>query len=473
MKYVLAAFLIASFSAHAVFQQIWKGYKTSSVELIRDLETAAVKNALDVSLSENAWRFDLSGSAEDSHPDALFSFNAQRTITNSYGLKLTRQTFNYGSFTLEHTQTRVDISNWTDTFFTTTAVDQLYEARNTLTYSYDIIGRSMPLREESAQARHSFESAQNSLEREQEYIDFYRAYLAAKLQVYRSRLAEEFRSRATRLKNVIYKRYKDGLSREAEYLQAKNSELAQKREVDKAASALKEAVAVIENILGRQIPKEYFAMLSWDFKSFAQWSKQIPNNDNKSLKAMEERIKLVMVDLERFENDRGHRLSFNASYSANAFSEDIDDSIYQGDFISPANDVKQVSLVYSIPLGMDYDRAEREKLFIDRKRTQLQKNQLVDELELREKVLSTQIKRYESAFSHASEQVEVAARRVKLQSRLYLRGLGTFDENIRAEQELLDAKSSLYQILYEYDSILGSYAFLNGSVESLLNSYTD
>ena len=473
MKYVLAALFLASFPATAVFQEIWGGYKTSTVEQLRDLETDAVKNALDVSLSENAWSFQLNGNFEDTNLDALFSFNAQRTISDSFGLKLSKPTFRYGTISFEHRQTRFDISHWTQNLFSTTNVDLLYEARNSITYSYDILGKSMPLREEKAVAQYDFDSSQNSLDREQEYLDFYRAYLAAKLQVYRTRLAVEFRERATRLRKVLYRRYKDGLSREAEYLQAKNAELAQKQEVEVAQSALKQSVAVIENILGKAIPKQYFDALKWEFFPFDYWSGLIPKRENKSMEALEARIRLTLVELARFENDRSQRLTLNAAYTTNAFSEDIDDSLYQGDFIQPANDAKQVSLVYTLPLGTDYHKSEREKLFLDKKRAQLRRLKLQDELRLRAQVFAVQIANYEKAHTHANEQVAVADKRVKLQAQLYLRGLGTFDETIRAEEELLRAKSSLYQTLYDYDSILGSYAFLHGAVEPMLNAYKD
>lgn len=480
MFYVAAALLISFLAginpAHAVFQQIWAGYQTSTVNELRMVETSSAKNALDVSLSENAWSFELKGAYDDTFLDALFAFNAQRTISESYSLKLSKDTFNYGSFSYELLQGRYDLSFWTATGFSTTSVDKLYETRNSFTYTYDLIGRSQPLRKEIAQAQFGADSAQNELEQEQEYLDFYQAYLAAKLQVFRSRLADEFKSRAARLRGAIYKRYKDGLSREAEYLQAENSELAQEQEVEKSLAALKESVAVIENILGKEIPQKYFEQLSWSIQDNSglelNQSADIVES-NKRMRALEARIQLVDKNLEQFEDRRGHTLKLNASYTTNAFNEDIDNSFYQGDIITPNNDAKSVALVYTVPLGMDYDQAEREKLFIDKKRSELQKRQLKDELELRSKVFATKIERYKKAYGIGRRQVEIASKRVKEQSKLYLRGLGTFDETIRAEQELLNAKSALYQTLYDYDMTLGNFAFLGGKLSLLLNSYND
>lgn len=473
MKYALIVLIFVSYSAHAVFQKIWKGYKTSSIEQLRQVETAAVNNALDVSLSQNAWALELEGLYDDSFLDALFAFNAQRTITEQAAIKLTKPTFNFGTLSYEIRQAKYDISFWTATGFASSDADLLYETRNTITYSYDLIGRTQPLKEEFAQAQFGADKAQNDLDREQEYLDFYKAYMAAKLQVYRTRLAEEFRDRAARLRAAIYKRYKDGLSREAEYLQAKNSELSQEIEVEKAKASLKESVAVIETILGFPIPQKYFDELQWDFKKFADWKSEVPESKSKRMLALDARIKLVEKDLERFEDSRGHKLTLSASYVTNSFNEDLETSYYQGDIITPSNDSKSVALNYSIPLGMDYDKAEKERLFIDKKRSEIQKLRLKDELELTHKVLITKIQRYESAYRIGSKQVDVASRRVDQQAKLYLRGLGTFDETIRAEQELLNAKSALYQTLYEYDISLGDYSFLNGNVEKLLNYYRD
>ncbi len=182
--------------ASAVFQEIWKGYKVSTIAQLRQLEFESTKNALDVSLSSNAWAFELSAGYDDTFLDSLFSFNAQRTISNSYGIKVSKPTFRYGTFSFEHTQTRVDISNWNTNLFSTTNVEQLYEAKNSLTYSYDILGRELPLKEETALAKSFSDEAQNSLEEQEERAEFFKAYLAAKLQVYRARLAEEFLKRA-------------------------------------------------------------------------------------------------------------------------------------------------------------------------------------------------------------------------------------------------------------------------------------
>ncbi len=194
--------------------------------------------------------------------------------------------------------------------------------------------------------------------------------------------------------------------------------------MQKALSSLKESVAVIENILGRDIPQKYFDELNWEFHEVAYWKELLPEKSNPNLEALNAQIALVEKDLERFQDQRGHKLSLNAGYTTNAYTEDIDNSIYQGDFIDPLNDSKQVSLVYTIPLGMDFDSSKRRKLFIDKKRTEYQKKNLVDEIKLRKKVFLERLARLASAYRYSAKQVEVAQKRVGLQQRLYLRGLG-------------------------------------------------
>ncbi|MCO4754562.1 MAG: TolC family protein [Bacteriovoracaceae bacterium] len=472
MKYVIATLILGCFSSHAVFQVIWQGYQGSSVNQTRELEAQAVSNALDVSLSQNAWNLSLSAEFEDSFLDSLFSFQAQRTISDTYSLSLSRDTFKFGTFSFEHSQAHVDISDWDTSSFSSTTKDSLFEVKNSFIYSYEILSRSAPLKEELAQAQFNADKKTNDLEKEQERLSFYKAYLNAKLNVFLTKLAKEFKQRAQERKKLIFKRYKDGLSREVEYLQARSSELNQMQELEKSEAALKQSVAVIETILGRDIPNVYFEKLKWEFKSLESWSEHIPENQNLEKLALEANVELALKLLENFEDQRSAKLTFNAAYISNAYTDSRGKSFDEATN-SPRNDSKQVSLVYSLPLGMDYSGAEKVKLIIDKKRTELQKQKLVDELTLREKVLKTQLQKYAKAYSFSKDQVQVSTRRVTLQNRLYFKGLGTFDEVIRSEEELLSARSSLYRALYEYEGLLGELAFINGSVDQFLNSYRD
>ena len=85
----------------------------------------------------------------------------------------------------------------------------------------------------------------------------------------------------------------------------------------------------------------------------------------------------------------------------------------------------------------------------------------------------TQLEKFAKAYQYTVGQVDVSERRVVLQNSLYLKGIGSFDEVIRSEEELLNARSSLYRVLFDYETALGEYAFLNGSIKPLLKAYQD
>ena len=472
VKYVIATLLLGCFSAHAVFQTIYTGYKSSTVYESRTLEEQAAINAMDVELSQNAWNISLATELEDSFLDSLFSFQAQRTISETYSLKLSKNTFRYGSISFEHSQSHVDISDWDTSSFSTTTNDSLFEVKNSIIYSYDLIGRSSVLLEEIAQSQFESDKKKNALQRAEENLEFFKAYLNAKLQVFLTKLSKEFKERAEDRKKLVFKRYKDGLSREVEYLQARSSELNRLQELEKSESALKESVAVIEAIIGRDIPPIYFKELSWEFRKLDTWLASIPKRDNLESLSLQAEIELTLKRLEQFEDQRSSKLTLNASYTTNAYTDSLGKS-FEESTDSPKNDAKVISLVYTIPIGSDYSSSEREKLAIDKKRTELQKIKLIDQLKLREKVLTTKLQKFAKAYSYVVDQVAVSERRVVLQNRLYLKGLGSFDEVIRSEEELLNARSSLYRTLFEYEGLLGEYAFLNGSINSLLEGYTD
>ncbi len=472
MKYVWLCLLFKSFYSYAVFQTIYTGYKTSTVYKSRTLEEEAAFNALDVDLSQNSWNLSLSSEFEDAFLDSLFSFQAQRTISQSYGLKISKNTFRYGSFSLEHSQSHVDISDWDISSFSSTTRDSLFEVRNSLVYSYDIIGNESVLLEEVARNEFEFNKKNNDLLRSQENLEFFKAYLNAKLQVFLNKLSKEFKERAQERSKLIFKRYKDGLSREVEYLQARSSELNSLQELEKSESSLKESVAVIENIIGRDIPQKYFIALKWDFKNLQSWIAEIPKRENLERESLKANIALTLKLLEQFEKQRSSKLTFSASYTTNAYTDSLSKS-FEESTDSPRNDAKSLSLVYTIPFGSDFSRSKKEKLILDKRRTELKQLKLMDELKLREKVLMTQLEKFSKAYEYTVSQVSVSERRVVLQNRLYLKGLGSFDEVIRSEEELLGARSSLYSVLFEYETLLGEYAFLNGSLNSLLEIYQD
>lgn len=472
MKYIWLCLLLSSLSSHAIFQTIYSGYKTSTVFQSRTLEQEAAFNALDVELSQNAWNLSLSSEFEDTFLDSLFSFQAQRTISQTYALKLSKNTFKYGTFSLEHSQSHVDISDWNISSFSSTTRDSLFEVRNSLVYSFDIIGNESTLLEDVARNQFEFDKMNNELQRSQEDLEFYKAYLAAKLQVFLNKLSKEFKDRAQERTKLIFRRYKDGLSREVEYLQAKSSELNSLQELEKSESSLKESVAVIETIIGQDIPEKYFKALKWEFKELSQWLEEIPKRENLEKLSLEANVALTLKLLEQFETKRSSKLTLNASYTTNAYTDSLSNS-FEESTDSPRNDAKAISLIYTIPIGRDFSKSKKEKLLIDNRRTQLRQIRLTDELKLREKVLMTQLRKFAKAYGYSVSQVDVSERRVVLQNRLYLKGLGSFDEVIRSEEELLNARSSLYRVLFDYESVLGEYAFLNGSIKSLLQAYQD
>lgn len=457
---------------HAAFQEIWSGYQKSSRQQLRQLDMELVRNQLNLGLSQNAWALNLSGNFEDSYLDSLFSFQAQRTISDSFVLQLSRPTFRYGTFSLEHTQSRVDISNWETSFFATSAQNILYEVRTGLNYSYQVLGRAMPLKEEIAAAQFSQGEAQNSLEQEQEYLEFFRAYLGAKLQFFLSQLNLEFEKRALERVDIATRRFKDGLSRQVEVLQAKSSLAARKREVQSSKANLKQNLATIESVLGFVIPEEVLKSVEWNFHAKSFWLEKLEKKKNKQLLSIQANIELAFKELERFEDERSHRLTLNAGYIANAYTEGLDQS-YTEAWNRPRNDTKQISLVYSVPLGGDFSRSEKQKLVLEKKRNRLQKKQLEDDLRVKEDVLVTQLGYFEQSYEQAKQQVSLALKTIDEQNKLYLRGLVSIDDVIRSEEELLQSRSALYQAHYEQEMALSELSFVYGSVKNLLNIYAD
>ena len=94
MKYIFL-FLWVPLSSQAVFQQLYQRYKQSNQ--VQALSKGLEINTVDLEFSKNRleWHLDSSGNHTDSFLQALFAFQSNRTITDTFSVALNKQTFKY------------------------------------------------------------------------------------------------------------------------------------------------------------------------------------------------------------------------------------------------------------------------------------------------------------------------------------------------------------------------------------------
>lgn len=470
MLRVLLLFFI-SIHTQAAFQEIWKGYQTSYINEIRNIETEAVENNFDFALTSNSWNLKLETQYDDTFLDALFSFQAQKTIKQTNSISIEKNTFKFGSFSYTLSNTRYDLSEW-DSNVGNSNADEIFETRGTFLYTFDFFNRSQSYEKDRITQTQLFESAENQAQRQKEYLDFFRSYLDAKLSLYLRDFAYEIEKRAKKRLSLISKRVKDGISRKVEKLQAQSSLLKQKQEINKAENSLKENLAIIEVVLRKEVPVEYLSQVTWKYIPFKEWKESITRKVNYELKSLEERLKLIDIESNKIANQRGHSLKLTASYISNSFNKNSGDSFDEA-LNSPENDSKVLGLLYTVPFGDSYHQATLERQRINRKRIEYQKLDLQEKVGMNEKVLLHNISKFETSYNLSRGLVALNRSIMIEQNKLYLRGQATFDDVIRAEESYINAAIEEKRALHNLETLIVEYAYLMGSIEDVIERYDD
>lgn len=470
MLRILCLFFI-SLHTHAAFQDIWKGYQVSYINEIRNIETEAVENNFDFAISSNSWNLKLTTEYDDTFLDALFSFQAQKTIKQTNTIAIEKNTFKFGTFSYTISNTRYDLSEW-DSNVGSSNADEIFETRGTFLYTVDFFNRSNSFEQDRIVQNQVFESSQNTAQRQKEYLDFFRSYLDAKLSVYLRNLAYEIEKRAKRRFNVISKRVKDGVSRKVEKLQAQSSLLKQKQEINKSENALKENLAIIEIVIRQEVPEEYLDKVTWKYIPFETWKQSISQKVNYEMKTLEERLRLIDIETDKLADQRGHSLKLQASYVSNSFNEENGDSFDEA-LNSPENDSKIISLMYTVPFGQSFRKATMERARINKKRIEYQKLDLKEKIEMNRKVLLHNIAKFEKSYNLSTRLVSLNKSIMNEQNKLYLRGQSTFDDVIRAEEGYINATIEEKRALHNLETLIVEYAYLMGSIEDVIKRYDD
>lgn len=458
-------------TTYAAFQEIWQGYQGSYINQIREIETQAVQNNFDFGISTNSWKLKLSTEYDDTFLDALFSFQAQKTIKQTNSIAVEKNTFKFGTFSYTISNTRYDLSQW-DSNVGNSNADEIFETRGTFLYTYDFFNQSQSFEQDRITQNQVFESSQNSAQKQKEYLDFFRSYLDAKLSVYLRNLAYEIEKRAEKRLRVISKRVRDGISRKVEKLQAQSSLLKQKQEVNKSENALKENLAIIEIVIRQEVPVEYLDKVTWEYVPFVKWKESIAEKVNYEIKSLEERLRLIDIESDKIADQRGHSLKLQASYVSNSFNEENGES-FNDALNSPENDSKIISLMYTVPFGQSYHKATMERQRINKKRIEYQKLDLKEKVEMNRKVLLHNIEKFEKSYNLSTKLVSLNKSIMDEQNKLYLRGQATFDDVIRAEEGYINATLEEKRALHNLETLIVEYAYLMGSIEDMIKRYDD
>lgn len=470
MKTIITAIIITfSFNSWAVFQQIWKGYQVSNLNQSNHLDIKLNEANFTFDSNKFDWKLEITPAHENSNLDSNFSFQANRTIKNSMTYGLSKPTYKWGTFSIKHSQITYDLSDWPKS--SGQPLDEMFETKNIVSYTYDFLDRSQDKDYELIHLNKSKGDIQSKLTIDKGYFDFFTVYLQAKLQVYSVELTKEFVKRSQKRVSQVQKRVRDGLSRRVELNQAKSSLINQQEALERSRSSLKQNLAILENILGKEIDESFFEKLTWKSQKFSYWSKNIQTQKHYSYDVLEQSLEYSEKMIEKIADQNGYKLLLSATYVSNDIDESSSESLSNS--LAGERDSKNISLNIVIPLGGDKGEGLRTKYAYQKKKNELDLLTKKDELKSKKEALIQQIKYLERATGLSIKKVGLARDILKEQNRLYLRGQASFEEVIRAEESYINAELSEKRLFAEYETLIANYAFFNNSIKAVLDVYQD
>ncbi len=467
----LCLLLLLPLNSYAIFTKLYQGYKNS--DRLKEISLNKQFSDLDYSLNKNKYDWNLSADIGqiDSSLQSLFSFSSQRTIKNSKSIGISKDSFKYGSFQISHEQTEYDLSNWSSGSLNNFNSDKVFEAKNVFSYTYEILNDSNGLDWEIIHLQNKAENLGNKWTEDQDHLDFYNAYLGVKHQIMLDRLYKEFKAKARKRVRLIRKRVKDGLSRSVDLNQANLALLNQEEQVLKNRAELRSKVAAIEEIIKISIPESRYKEINWTYKEYKKYSKYLEGTSYTETERLKLLNKINEMNISKYDESIGHSLGLSLSYAANAFDDQQGEAV--DDSLSSTTVDKAIALTYSIPLGLSNRSAVRKKMSLQKIKSDLSLRNRTGQLDVKVKVLNENIKRYNRGIKLNSEKIGFAEKVSKENRRLYYRGKVSFEETLRADENLINTKISFMSMMYLYESSIAELAFLNGNITPYLTSYRD
>lgn len=473
-KYILTFIfiLLASRAEASLFNKLYEGFKKSDQINEFEAQRNFQLNSFELELNQFDWTLNLAGNYLDSNLQSLFAFQSQQTISSTFQVGVSKSSFRYGTFTVNHSQTRYDLSNWTGTTLSSFNSDEVYESKNSLTYSYEILNEFRKIEEREIKARKELETNLQTINEEQNHYDFFVTYMNAKMRILLDQLTKESRSRAQKRVRLLRRRVDDGLSRNVDLNSARFSVLTQDENLLKNEATLRESLATLEDILNFQIPPSEYSRVQWTFKKQTNFPYLFDKATYPELKRIETLNKISKLNLLKVDSKNSHSLAIDLGYTINAVNTDrqvsLDDSFGSGD-----NDEKSITLKYSIPLGLRSSSLLETQRKLEEKKTKLNFKNKESELRVLSRVLAENIDRYAKAVKILDQKVVLAQKITEQNQYLYTRNRVSFEESLRSEENLISTKINRINMYALYEGALARKAFIEGEIFTFLKDYKD
>lgn len=475
IKWLITTAFFLFFLPHAesaFFEKLYQGFNKS--DQIEELESERKLqfNNFNIELNQFDWTLDLGGSYVDSSLQGLFAFQSQQTISTTYQVGLNKSSFRYGTFSVNHSQTKYDLSNWVGNTLSTFSSDVVYESRNSLNYSYEILNEFRRLEEKEILARKRLETSIQTISEEQSHYDFFVTYVNAKMRILLDQLTNETKVRALKRVSLINKRVRDGLSRTVDLNTAKLSALTQDENLLQNEATLRESLAILEDILKISIPKNSYGQVTWTFKQPQNFPYLFNKSTYPELRRIEALNDVANLNLLKMDSQKSHSLTLDLGYTINSVQDSRQEAV-SNTFGSGDTDEKSITLKYSIPLGMETNTLIKTQSKLEQKRNELRLKNKKSELRVLSRVLAENIERYAKAIKILDQKVDLATKIMDENQLLYNRNKVSFEEALRSEENLISTKINRVNMYALYEGALARKAFIEGKIFTFLKDYRD
>ncbi len=377
----------------------------------------------------------------------LFPQFAQRSTFLRASLGLSKETIWGGTFSFTQSFEDQDISEWPSSTITSFGGTDAYFFSNSLTYSQDLgknlFGRTF--RSQLKQAELGAQIAETNLEYVEESVLFqvFQAYLQAKLNKKLLEISEESLDRANKRRNLISKRFKDGVAIRADYYRSLNA-------FSRAEEALREAQVQLEKSLqnlNELVNQDIGLSMIMSYQTYKHLDVVAASQNylkNKELELLNQRLMLAKEVLREYETQDNYDVSLNLSFSRTGLRNSYDDSVSDAwDDDNFQNE--SISLNVNIPLGTSADTYEKVNKSLDLKKSEYQRNISLKNIKRNDSILRAELTKLKENLKSAQNRLNFERKILKEQNKRYNRGQVDLDQVLTAEEALLDAERSYYQ----------------------------
>jgi outer membrane protein TolC len=471
---ILALLFIISFSTHAapfdrLFQD-FKQYRKALKAQYFELQKASVQ--FDLTRYMNQPYLSMSYVHDDRFLDALFSFQARKTISTTSELALTKA-FDPGlSLTFAHRMVNYDLSNWTQAE-RGTLTSEVYEHLNSVALEVDLLknlaGYKRYREIEAASFVHKASKNQIQDKVFTEYLNFFNAYVDTKIKYSDYQLQRAFKKKSQETYRLIKKRVKDGLSKKADLYQAELSFFEQDQKEKSAFVNFENQKRTMSEFWGESRNINFIS--AYKIKNYAQLKSKFDVINNLNLQSLDYLAQQQNL-LKKIKNrDQLPDLKLNVEYIANAFNEDSAEA-FQTAVNERTRKETKVSLNLTWGLGsVDAKNSKQQDLS-----NRISELDYQAQLETIRNIKKNNEALYDDLYvslKSRRKQIQIADRIVVEHRKMYLRGQLSLDQLIRSEEQSLNQKRQYYQLFGNFLKNEANLYYLAGELNQYFKKYTN